>query len=73
MVISALLQKAKDHGHGSRTMEQIFHKIMALRSGKEMSKRIYQPVISDVQTDDDATEEYAVHAQTVAVRADRSF
>ena len=72
VVISALLQKAKDDSHGSQTLEQIFRKIMALRSGKEMSKRIYQPVIADVQTYDDATEEYAVHTQPVAVRADHS-
>ncbi len=73
LVISALLQKAKDNGHGSRTLEQIFHKIMALRSGKEMSKRIYKPVTADVQTYDDATEEYTIYDQPVAVRADRSF
>ncbi len=72
VVISALLQKAKDDGHGSQTLEQIFRKIMALRSGKEISKRTYQPVIADVQTYDDATEEKAVHAQPVAVRADHS-
>src|SRR5262249_46302536 len=49
LVIATLLRKAKDNGHGSRTLEQIFHKIMALRSGKEMHKRIYRPIIADVQ------------------------
>ncbi len=72
MVISALLQKAKEMGHGSKTLEQIFHNLIALRSGKEMSKRIYRPIIADVQTDE-AAEENTVHAQPVAIHGDSRF
>lgn len=72
MVIATLLKKAKDNGHRSRTLEQIFRKIMALRSGKEIGKRLYQPVTADVQTDD-VVEENAVHTQPVAIHADSRF
>ena len=74
MVIAALLQKAKANGYGSETLEDIFRKIVALRSGKEASKRTYkpvQPVIADVQvqTCHDATEEYEVLARAVDIGA----
>ncbi len=74
IVIAALLRKAKIDGHCSQTMEDIFHKIVALRKGKEASKRTYQPIrpaIADVQTGNDISEEYAVSANAVAVRVDR--
>ncbi len=38
-----------------------------------MSKRIYQPVTADVQTDNDVAEENAVHTQPVAIHADSRF
>ncbi len=73
MVISALLQKAKAMSHGSKTLEQIFHNIIALRSGKGRSKGMNQLVTADVLTDEDATKEYAFHAQPMAVHADSRF
>jgi putative ATP-dependent endonuclease of the OLD family len=72
MVITSLLQRAKDKGYSAQTLEDIFRKIMALRGGKEVSKYIYQPVqpvVADVQIDD-VTEENFVIAQTVVVHAD---
>jgi len=69
LVIAALLQKAKAEGKGSITLEQIFHRVKALRSGSEASKRVHQLVSADVQIDD-STENDLIHAQLVGIRGD---